>query len=214
MQISKKHFFMLFFIAAVMFLISACNLGVVKPDSNLPAPASSEMPVIPTNTVMPVSSPIPTLTFTPQVTLMPSATPTLFMAATVTATQQWLSCPGIVVTVTDTDAGDVLHILRCEDGLEYDLGPLAKGVYAVGPNDKFLVYVSLSGFVYGARIGEPFVNVLFNLLTEREFSVLNKKVLPNFKISFVGEAPTYRLVLLERNYDQKRMYDLPARITH
>jgi len=61
---------------------------------------------------------------------MPSATPTLFMAATVTATQQWLSCPGIVVTVTDTDAGDVLHILRCEDGLEYDLGPLAKGVYA------------------------------------------------------------------------------------
>jgi hypothetical protein len=210
----KKYFFPLLFIVFTVLLLNSCNLSVVKPDLNSTPAFSSEIPVIPTNTVMPVSSPTPTLTFTPQVTLTPSATTTLFMAATATATQQWSSCPGIVVTVTDTDAGDVLHILRCEDGLEYDLGPLAKGVYAVGPNDKFLIYVSLSGFVYGARIGEPFVNVLFNLLTEREFSVLNKKVLPNFKISFVGEAPNYGLVLLERNYDQKRMYELPSRITH
>ena len=107
----------------------------------------------------------------------------------------------------------MLHILRCEDGFEYDLGPLAKGVYAVGPNDKFLVYVTSSGFIYAARIGDRYLNNLFNLGREHIFSVFNKKVAPDFKISFVGEEPIYRLILLERNYDQKRVYALPLRIT-
>jgi hypothetical protein len=108
----------------------------------------------------------------------------------------------------------MLHILRCENGLEYDLGPLPSGVFAVGPNDKFLVYVASNGVVYGSRIGEPYLYVLYNLTREHIFTVLNVGAAPDFKISFSDGDPIYRLVLVERNYDQKRMYDLPARLTH
>ena len=209
----KKHVFPVFFIAMAMFLLNACNLGVSKPESNLPSTLSSEMPVIPENTVVPVSSPATTPTATPFPAIVPSATVTLFYNPTFTSTPQWSACPGIVITLTDTDKGDMLHILRCEDGLEYDLGPLAKGVYAVGPNDKFLVYVTLNGFIYATRIGELYLNTLFNLGREHEFTVFNKRVTPDFRISFSGEGPIYRLVLLEKNYDQKRVYDLPIGIT-
>jgi len=135
------------------------------------------------------------------------------LAATATPTQQWSACPGIVVTLTDTDAGDMLHILRCEDGLEYDLGPLAKGVYAVGPNDKFLVYVTIDGFVHASKIGDPYLYRLYDLAREHIFTVFNKSVAPDFKISFVGETPYFKLILLEKNYDQKRVYELPAALT-
>ena len=108
----------------------------------------------------------------------------------------------------------MLHILRCEGGLKYDLGPLAKGVYAVGPNDRFLVYVTVDGFVYASRIGDPFIYSLYNLAHEHRFSVFNKRVAPDFKISFAGEWPFINLVLLERNYEQKRVYELPSWITH
>ncbi len=206
MRINKKYLVQLFSIAIITSLLTACNLSVTTPTS-----LASETPALSTNTVAPASSPTPTLTSTP---LTPSSTPTLFLAATATPTQQWSACPGIVVTLTDTEAGDMLHILRCEDGLEYDLGPLAKGAYAVGPNDKFLIYATVSGFVYASRIGEPFMYPLLNLVTEQIFTVFNKGVAPDFKISFTGGTPIYRLVLLEKTYDQKRMYNLPPRLTH
>jgi hypothetical protein len=125
-----------------------------------------------------------------------------------------LGCPGIVVSVIDTDAGDMLHVLRCDDGWEHDFGPLAKGRYAVGPNDKFIVYVSFTGLIYGAKIGEPYLYPLFNLKKEQIFTALNIGVEPDFKISFVGEAPTYKLILLETKYDQKRAYDLKSKIMY
>jgi hypothetical protein len=197
-----------------MFLLDACNLGAAKPDSNLPSTLSSiETSVKLTVTAMSASLPTPTPTPVPSATFTPSPIPTLFFAPTATSTQQWLACPGIVVTLTDTKKGDMLHILRCEDGLEYDLGPLAKGVYAVGPNDKFLVYVTIDGFIYASKIGEPYMYNLYDLAHEHIYTVFNKKVAPDFKISFVGEWPFINLVLLERNYDQKRVYELPSWIT-
>jgi len=145
---------------------------------------------------------------------MPTITLTLFYDPTVTPTRQWSACPGIVVTQTDTDKGEMLHILRCEDNLEYDLGPLAKGMYAVGPNDKFLVYVTQDGMVYGSRIGERNLVVLFNLKREKIFTVFNKGVKPNFVISFADGNPLYKLVLTEKNFNQKHPYDLPLRLTN
>ena len=212
----KKNFFVLFFIAAAMFLLNACNLPAGNPNPNLtPNIPSIETSVMLTVTAFYASVPTSTLTPTPSATFTPSPTMTLFVIVpTLTPTQQWLACPGIVVSVTDTKKGDMLHILRCEDGLEYDLGPLAKGVYAVGPNDKFLVYVTIDGFVYASRIGDPYLYNLYDLKNEHIYSVFNKKVTPDFKISFAGESPLFKLVLLERNYDQKRVYDLPSGITH
>ncbi len=212
MRIKKN--FLLVFITTIVLLLNACNLGVSKPDPNFPSSLSSiETSVMLTVTAMSASLPTSTLTPTPSITPMPSPTTTLFFAPTVTSTQQWSACPGIVITLTDTKKGDMLHILRCEDGLEYDLGPLAKGVYAVGPNDKFLVYVSIDGFIYASRIGDLYQYTLYNLGREHEFTVFNKRVTPDFKISFAGEAPIYRLILLEKNYAQKRVYELPSQIT-
>lgn len=210
----NKYFFPLFFIAITTSLLHACNFGIFKSDSDL----TPTLPAIPTNTATFISMPTAVRTSTPLPTLTPSITPipssTVTLAPTFTSTPQWSACPGIVVTVNDTDAGDMLHVLRCEDGWEYEYGPLAKGQYAVGPNDKFLIYVTVGGFVYSARIGEPYMVTLFDLVTEREFTVFSKKVAPDFSISFVDEAPNYKLILLEKKYDQKRVYDLQPRITH
>jgi len=204
MQI-KKNFLVLFFIAAATFLLNACNLPVTKPNPN----STPNIPFIETSVMLTVTAfyaslPTSTLTPTPSATFTPSPTTTLFVIVpTLTPTQQWLACPGIVVSVTDTKKGDMLHILRCEDGLEYDLGPLAKGVYAIGPNDKFLVYVTIDGFIYAARIGDPYLHNLYDLKNEHIYSVFNKRVTPDFKISFVDGTFSYTLVLLEKNYGLK-----------
>lgn len=205
----NKPIISVFFIITAMFFLNACNLGALKP----PPIISSEIPIVPVDTVTPISSPAATPTATPIPVIVPTLTLTLFYNPTFTLTPQWSVCPGIVISLTDTKKGDMLHFLRCEDGLEYDLGPLAKGVYAVGPNDKFFVYVTVDGFIYAARIGDLRLLNLYNLRNEHIFSVFNKRVTPDFQISFVGEGPIYRLVLLEKNYYQKRVYDLPLRIT-
>jgi len=226
MQI-KKYLRPFAFIALIGFLLQACNLGapqsvpsqqptaILATDTATAALLPSVTPSIfaPSNTPLPPSTPTLFLgSSTPDP--LATATATFFFAPTATPTQQWQSCPGIVINVTDTDNGDMIHILRCEDGLEHDLGPLAKGFYAVGPNDKFLIYVTQGGQVYGARIGQSYLYPLLDLVTERIFTVFNKGVAPDFKISFSGEHPSYRLILLEKNYDQKRMYELPPRLTY
>ena len=209
MQI-KRYLLPTFFIVIMTVLLSACNLRIYWTDEDLPPTPSSKVP----DTATPLPSPTSTLTLTPAAPIQPTPTWTLFFAPTVTPTKSWSACPGIVVTTTDTDAGDILHILRCEDGLEYDLGPLAKGTYAVGPNEKFLVYITVDGIVYSSRIGESRLFPLFNLKREHIFTVLNIGTEPDFLILFSGGDPSYKLVLVERNYDQKRMYELPRSFTH
>jgi len=204
----KNHFLPLISIVISVSLLHACNLVVTFSDEP-PTP-----PVIPSETASPIPSPTMTFTPPPSDTPLPTPTLTLFFAPTATPTRQWSACPGIVVTQADTDKGEMLHILRCEDGFEYDLGPLAKGVYAVGPNDKFLVYITMNGIIYASKIGEPTLHTIFNLRREHIFTVLNIGSEPDFRISFVDNTLNYKLVLLEWNYDQKRVYDLPTWITH
>ncbi len=200
----------LFFILITLFLLQACNLAVSNPGGVSPAVLSQTPP---SNTPTPFPSLTSTVTSAPTITPQPTITLTLFYDPTVTATRQWSVCPGIVVTQTDTDKGEMLHILRCEDNLEYDLGPLAKGTFAVGPNEKFLIYITVDGMVYGSRIGENALIALYNLKREKIFTVFNLRLTPNFVISFVDNDPLYKLVLVEKNYNQKRPYELPLRLT-
>jgi hypothetical protein len=208
----KKHFLFAVFLLIFVTLFPACHLRISLTDDSLPTPSPSPVLAAPSNTAVPVPS--STLTITPAPTIPPTPTWTLFSNITVTPTQQWSACPGIVVTQKDTDAGDIIHILRCDDSLEYDLGPLAKGVYAVGPNNKFFIYVTRTGIVYGSRIGNPYLYPLFNLKDEQIFTALNRGVEPDFHISFSDGNPTYRLVLSEWNYGQKRDYILQPTLTH
>ena len=205
----KRYFLPLIFIVIVASLLHSCDMSVSIVDEDMsPTPSATA-----SNTAVPVASLTSTPTLTPPATITPFPTFVLSYLPTTPPDQQWLTCPGIVVTRTDTDKGDILHILRCEDGLEYDLGPLAKGVFAVGPNNKFLVYVTIDGFIYASRIDDPHLIILYNVAREHIYSVFNKKVAPDFKLSFVEGPLNYKLILLERNYYQKRVYELPAWIT-
>ena len=205
---NKKYFFSILSISVVVFLL-ACNLTITFPDeaTSIVTPSASNTVVF----LLPPST--PTLFPTQVIKITPFATNTLLFPPTITPTPQWAACPGIVVKKTTTQKGDMLHILRCEDGLEYDLGPLAAGVYAVGPNDKFLVYVTLTGVIYASRIGDRTLATLYNLAREHIFTVFNKQVTPDFVISIIGEDTVYKLVVIEKNYNQKRVYDLPSNIT-
>ena len=86
----KKNFLALFFIAAAMFLLNACNLGIAKPDLNL----TPNIPYIETSVKLTVTAfyaslPTSTLTPTPSATFTPSPTLTLFVIVpTLTPTQQ------------------------------------------------------------------------------------------------------------------------------
>ncbi len=154
------------------------------------------------------TSPVVQLTSTITSTSTPIATGTSFFAPTPTQTKiPWTSCPGIVITVEDTSKGDFLHVLRCEDGLEYEIGPLTKGVYAVSPDDQYLVYCSLNGIVYAARIGSTALTVIKKV--QREFFVFSKKVDPIFELTFTGESP-YVLEVYEKRYEQNMPIKMPG----
>lgn len=149
----------------------------------------------------------PTRTVTPAFT--PSPTNTIYFAPIQTPTPTkipWSSCPGIVVTVIDTDKGDIVHILRCSDGLEYDIGPLTKGVYAIPPDDRYFVYCSLDGVVYAARIGEGTLTVIRR--THREFYTFGRDMDPIFELTFSDESP-YVLEVYEKRYGQSLLVRMP-----
>ena len=152
--------------------------------------------------------PVSTMTSTITPTFTPSPTGTYFFPPTATATKiPWTSCPGIVVTVTDTQQGDIVHILRCEDGLEYDIGPLPKGVFAVSPDDKYIVYAGQDGVIYAARIGSTALTVIRK--TGREFYTFGQDMAPIYKLTFSGEGP-YVLELYEARYGQNLPIRMPG----
>ncbi len=151
-----------------------------------------------------------TPTVTPTITLTPTATDyVVFPTATATKIP-WTSCPGIVITVSDTSKGDILHVLRCEDNFEYDLGPLAKGFYAVSPDDKYLVYCTADGMLYASKIGSTNLHLLMNVKREGEFVIFNKKAEPNFVLRFAGGPPAYVLNIYELNYNQNLSVTMPG----
>lgn len=202
-----KNFVFLLLINA--FLLQACNLPAASPALIATISVVPTLPpIVLTNTIVPTIMVMPSVT--PAI-VQPTPTLTLFYDPTATATPSWTGCP-LVITKNDTSAGDLLHILRCEDKFEYDLGPFAKGVYAAGPNNKFIVYVTNNGLVYAAKIGEQYLSIIVDLPRERFFTAVNKKVPTKFFISFMGEAPYYKLILFEKKFDQKKIYNLPVRI--
>jgi hypothetical protein len=160
-------------------------------------PPNTDTPIPVTPSVTPTFGPTVTSTFIVQIP--PTATETKI---------PWTSCPGIVVTVNDTEQGDFLHVLRCEDGYEYDIGPLTKGAFAVSPDDKFIVYASINGLLYGSKIGDPVLYTIKNLKKEGPFTVFPKKIVPKFELNFVGDAPPFVLEVYESKYGQ----NFPVRI--
>lgn len=168
--------------------------GVSETLTNIPTQTLTPVPL--TSTITPTAGPSPTPTFFHPI---PTATATLI---------PWTQCPGIVVTVNDTEQGDILHVLRCEDGYEYDIGPLTKGAFAVSPDNKYLVYAGVNGILYAAKIGDPALYTVMNLKKEGPFITFGKKVPPIFQLTFNGSGP-YVLEIYEARYGQNFPVNMP-----
>jgi hypothetical protein len=200
-------------IGIVLFVLTAIGLSLYFAGRylyNLGRQAAAQIAGV-EETATAFASPTVTATITITPTLTPSPTPTPFFPPTATATKvPWTSCPGIVVQVTDTEKGEMVHVLRCEDSLQYDLGPLPKGVFAVSPDDEYIVYAAQDGVIYAARIGATSLTVIRK--TAREFYTFGQDMAPIYKLTFTGESP-YVLEVYEARYGQNLPIRMPGWLT-
>jgi hypothetical protein len=112
----------------------------------------------------------------------------------------------------ETAQGILLTVTGGIESYDYRLGPLAKGVYALGPNSKFLVYVTNNGMVYINRLGEPNFQTVED--ARRAFSALNKQVDPYFELSFHDTGFVYILFIYEGRFGETLQVTLPRTKTH
>jgi len=116
------------------------------------------------------------------------------------------------VIVDDTQKGTLLTVTGGKENYHYRLGPLAKGVYALGPNQRFLVYVSNGGIVYISRLGETRFQEVENV--KHSFKALNKHVEPSFELSFHDTGYVYILFIYDGRFGETVQVILPRLITH
>ena len=116
-------------------------------------------------------------------------------------------CFDVSITVRDTSKGDYLQV--CAEGQEYEVGPLEKGAYAIGPNKKFFIYATNSGMVYAARIGDTRLTLLGDV---KEFTIIRQGKIPSFDFKFLGDHP-YTVQIFELLYNQNEIFPIPRRIS-
>jgi hypothetical protein len=135
-----------------------------------------------------------------------TGTPTLIPVETNTPTPEG-PCTDLTLKIRDTNKGDYLQL--CSNGNEYEIGPLEKGGYAIGPNKMFFVYASNSGTVYAARVGDTRLTVLGDV---KDFLFVLRDRTPQFEFQFLGEHP-YTVEVHEMIFDQKKLLPVPRRIS-
>lgn len=118
----------------------------------------------------------------------------------------------VEITAVDTTKGTILTVTGGLEDYDYQLGPLAKGVYAMGPNRKFLVYLTDSGIIYVHRFGNFGFQEVEN--ANREFMALNKHVEPRFELSFHDTGYVFVLFIHEGRFDEDRQVILPRTMTY
>lgn len=113
----------------------------------------------------------------------------------------------VILTAKDTSTGDYLQV--CANGQSYEIGPLAKGAYAVGPNDKFFIYCANNGLVYAVRVGDTQLQQIGNV---KDFSAILRNDVPIFAIEFIGSGP-YKVTIREISYKQNETFTIPRSIS-
>jgi hypothetical protein len=104
------------------------------------------------------------------------------------------SCTTVAVTLEDTPSGDVLHIQQCSNW-KYDLPELAKGVYALDPHQRYVVYCANTGYVYFIKVGDA--NSLFVENLKEKMPYLNWQYdLP--EISFYENGLNHSVIFRDR----------------
>ena len=140
----------------------------------------------------------------PTLAALPTSTP----APTDTPAPAQPDCStGVILTTRDTTKGEYLEV--CANGSTYEIGPLAKGAYAVGPNNKFFVYCANNGLVYAVRVGDTKLQPIGDV---KDFSAIIRNDVPLFEIEFIGAGP-YKVTIRETNYKQNSTFTIPRSIS-
>jgi hypothetical protein len=135
------------------------------------------------------------------------ATPAISTDLTNTPSSDQSLCDDISIEVKDTSKGNMLQI--CADGKTYEIGPLEKGKYAIGPNKKFFVYCTNSGDVYASRFGTPTLDLIGDV---KDFSIIVRGEAPEIEFEFFGDHP-YTVQVNELILKQNKTLSIPRYIT-
>jgi len=113
--------------------------------------------------------------------------------------------------VQNTQKGDVLTVI-CSDGIEYDLPPVAKGAYAIAPNEKFLVYCTNYGYVYAVRAGSSTFTSVMNI--KNKMGVFRMGETPSLSVSILAGDNQYWARIYDRITGQSYSVKIPAKISY
>jgi hypothetical protein len=183
------------------FALAACSLTITRD--------SEATPTAWTFALLPSLTPSVTFTVTPSPSpTIPAPTGTPLTGFTPTPTHYPTH---VTITVNDTSKGDILTIHRSTDNLEYTIGPIAKGVYAVGPNDDFWVYCTLDGQVYAAKIGDEFLLLIGDV---KYFAAIRKDSLPNMEVEIFYNNFAYKANVQEHKFNQNEIIPIPRSIAN
>lgn len=216
--------------AIVLALLIVLGILLSRPrqPAALPAGATATNPTPPTSLVSPTmsltASPLasPTIElaitqadlefiplFVPTVAGL-SSTPVPFVPPA--AGNETFSLPsGVAIREEHTLKGMFLTLTGDDLPVPYRLGPLARGAYAIGPNQRFMVYITNAGQVYALRLGRPHFLRLVNL--KHDLSAGARDVAPSFRLSFVEGEYAIFVLIDELIYGQRLQVMLPRGIT-
>ncbi|MGE5074190.1 MAG: hypothetical protein ACM3MF_12250 [Anaerolineae bacterium] len=97
----------------------------------------------------------------------------------------------------------------CMGAQHWKYPSLEQGVYAVGPQASYFVYVSNSGDAFAAHMGDP---ALTRIGQVRNFiAVRTEGMTPRFQIRFFSDHPNI-VQIVELNIGEKETFTLPSRI--
>jgi hypothetical protein len=123
------------------------------------------------------------------------------------ATQIVTPRPDLFISVKDTRKGDILLIHTPDE--DYQMGPLAKGIYSVGPNGTFFVYVTYTGDVLAARFGDRSFDLIGRI---REFTTIRRGGIPRLMVIYFGFHP-YTLQVIDLDTEEKQDFFIPRYIS-
>ena len=106
----------------------------------------------------------------------------------------------------------VLTLENKISGETYQLGPLARGDYAIGPSDRYLVYITSSGQLMAIRLGQDTFKSVKNMA--RLFTAIAKNIVPSFSFSFYDNGFSVTVIVTENHYEQDIPVILPRSVTY
>jgi hypothetical protein len=121
-------------------------------------------------------------------------------------TTQDAKCSAVSLTLEDTNQGDILH-MQCGDW-SYDSPYLAKGIYAIDPENDFFVYCSNAGDVYMMKIGDSSLSLIKNLQAEMSAFKTGTVYL---EMKFIEDGSQHHFVRIkDLNTGQNAMVKVPS----